>query len=81
MVVEIPLLKQTTREVIQASKQIILTEVTPLVKAVQLSEQTAIKETIRIPLQNQILIAEVITQEVIDRAVEVNHQEVQIIEL
>jgi len=33
------------------------------------------------PLQNQIPIAEVITQEVIDRAVEVNYQEVQKIEL
>ena len=74
-----PLLKQTTIEV---SKQIILIEKSPLIKVVQLSEQTAAgKATIRMPLQNQIPIAEVITQEVIDRAVEVNHQEVQIIEL
>jgi hypothetical protein len=60
----------------------ILTEENPLVKVVQLSEQTAAeKATIRIPLQNRIPIAEVITQEVIDRAVEADHQEVQIINL
>jgi len=74
-----PLLKQTTIEV---SKQIILIEKSPLVKVVQLSEQTATgKATICIPLQNRIPIAEVITQEVIDRAVEVNHLKVQKIEL
>ena len=56
----------------------VLTEENPLVRVAQLSEQTATKVTIRIPLQNQIQIAEVITQEVIDRAVEVDHQGVQI---